>query len=380
MLLASLPLAASTPPAGASAPTTEASTSLAVQRPSDHPHAAEATVPSVPEGFSTYDAGWIHFAYHPSIRAKIEPLKAAADQVKAELTDMLGRPVLDEVHVRIARTTGEMQTLAPQGVGYPKYASGVAYSEIGLVLLTEQPRYPNDHHDLLEVFRHELSHIALHDAVGRSNVPRWFNEGFAVYASGEGIATRVQALWTATLAGNLLPLADLTHRFPADATTASVAYAQAADVVRYLLRSHEMHRFRALIGRIGGGQPFEQALSDAYATDLPSLEHEWREDVARRYTFWPVLFSGSTVWMVAIGLFIWGWRRKRRRATATLERWAKEEAAEDRRREALERVAERPVHIVLTSGAELNNPGAAPPLLSRDVPKVEHDGDWHTLH
>lgn len=358
----------------------------AATRPADHPAVSGVELPKVPEGFNTYDGGWIHFAYQASSRARVEPLKAAADRIRGELRDILGQDVLQRVHVRIGRTVGEMQTLAPTGAGYPKYASGVAYSELGLVLLTEQPRYPNERHDLLEVFRHELAHVALHDAVGHQHVPRWFNEGFAVHASGEAVTARMQTLWTATLAGNLLPLNDLAARFPEDATEATVAYAQAADIVRYLLREHESRRFRALIERLRGEQDFEAALEDAYATDLANLEYEWREDVARRYTFWPVLLSGTMVWMGALVLFVWGWRKRRKRNRKVLARWAVEEAQEDARR--AERASMRPVHIVLARPSEplASSPGdrmSLPPgeRISRpDIPKVEHDGNWHTLH
>lgn len=347
-------------------------------RPSDHPMARGVEVPPVPEGFSTHDGGWIHFAYQPSSRARVEPLKQAADEVRSELRDLLGRDVLERVHVRVGRTVSEMETLAPEGAGYPKYAGGVAYSEIGLVLLTEQPRFPGERHDLLQVFRHELAHIALHDAVGHRNVPRWFNEGFAVHASGEAVTDRMQTLWTATLAGNLLPLADLAQRFPADATEASVAYAQAADVVRYLLRAHEAHRFRALIERLRSEQSFDAALGDAYATDPSNLEYEWREDVARRYTFWPVLFSGTMVWMGALGLFVWGWRKRQKRNRKILARWAVEEAQEDARR--AERASSRPVHIVLARPSEAMQVPPGERISRPDIPKVEHDGNWHTLH
>lgn len=350
-------------------------TAAADTRPSDHPPATSLALPSVPEGFVQDDAGWIHFAYQPSSRARVEPLKAAADRVRAELRELLGPHVLERVHVRIGRTVGEMETLAPSGAGFPKYASGVAYSELGLVLLTEKARYPNDQHDLVQVFRHELAHVALHDAVGHRNVPRWFNEGFAVHASGEAVATRMQTLWTATLTDKLIPLSDLTHHFPADATRASVAYAQAADLVRYLLRTHDALRFQALLDRMRAGQAFEAAIADAYATDLANLEYEWREDVSRRYTFWPVLFSGTMVWMGALALFVWGWRKRRKRNRKILARWAVEEAREDARRRA--RAAARPVHIVLARPADVS---VTPPSEQLPIPKVEHDGNWYTLH
>jgi hypothetical protein len=331
-------------------------------------------------------------AYHPSLAARARVLQDQAEDFKRQLVTMLGREVLSEVHVRIGRTTGEMETLAPNGTRVPKYASGVAFSEISYVLLTAAPRYPGAAHDLGEVFRHELAHIALHDAVGRENIPRWFNEGFAIAASGEAQTARLQALWTATVAGKLIPFSKLTRSFPADSTSVSVAYAQAADLLRFLTRDGEEHRFRALIRRVASGQSFEAALFDAYATDMYSLETDWKKDVAQRYTFWPILFGGSFIWVGAIGLLVWGYVRRKRRADERLARWAKEEALEDARRKWAQALVERngQLRVVVTQGPPPSPeqsaraeaaPGrdTASPLLPV-VPSIEHDGQRHTLH
>lgn len=364
----------------------------AVTHGGDTPKAAHLTLPAPPEGYSTFDGGWLQMAYHPSLAARARVLQEQADEFKRELEGMLGKDVLEKVHVRIGRTAGEMETLAPRGTGFPKYAAGVAYSELGLVLLTAAPRYPGANHDLPEVFRHELAHIALHDAVSRDNVPRWFNEGFAIHASGEAETSRMQALWTATVSGNLIPFEKLTRSFPSDSTTASVAYAQAADLLRFLRRGGEEHRFRALIRRVSSGQSFEAALLDAYATDMYSLESDWKKDVAQRYTFWPILFGGSFLWVGAIGLLVWGYVRRRRRSEAKLARWAKEEALEDARRKWAQAIVEQSgqVRVVVTQAPEPSaedtaraeagrGKDTASPLLPL-VPSIEHDGQRHTLH
>src|SRR5688500_9546394 len=58
----------------------------AAPAPSDAPHVSERIVrPSVAAGFNTYDAGWIHFSYHPSVRERVQPLIAEADKIKTEL-------------------------------------------------------------------------------------------------------------------------------------------------------------------------------------------------------------------------------------------------------------------------------------------------------
>jgi hypothetical protein len=329
--------------------------------------------------------------YHPSIRERVQPLIADAPATRAELTEWLGQPVLSEVRVAVARTPGEMATLAPPNAPYPDYAAGVAYPEIGLVLLTVKPVHPNSDHELNEVFRHELAHIALEDAVSGRPIPRWFNEGFAVLASGETSYVRLHTLWTATVADNLLTLGQLERSFPAEENEANVAYAQAADVVRFLVRREEQHRFRGLVSRLRDGETMDSALLNSYGEETATLESEWREEVAKRYTFWPVLFSGSVIWAGTLGLFMLGWRRRRKKAAATLAQWERDEAAEDdaRRRLAL-RVdtsgASPRVHIVLArSPDDTAAPSVPPPaMLQRlpevEIPKVEHDGQWHTLH
>jgi hypothetical protein len=297
----------------------------------------------------------------------------------------------------------------------PRYASGVAFSEQGLVLLTAAPRHPGERHDLGEAFRHELSHVALHEAVGRERVPRWFNEGFAVHTSGEAETGRIQALWTATVAETLIPLERLRTSFPDSDDQASIAYAQSADLVRYLLRGEQRHRFTDLLERLRRGQSFEPALADAYGTTLFVLERDWKRDLAKRYTFWPVLFGGSLVWVLGLGLLVAGYVRRRQRARQKLLAWAREEASEDARRELALAVLRQagPVRVILgpvTGGPGVRGVGAddgvdagplgrlapgaaapdpsgsadggthAPVRITVHVPKVEHEGGWHSLH
>lgn len=359
------------------------------QLPSDQPRSGGRALelPPAPSTFNVADRGWIHFAYPASTRSRVQPLMRAADEVRAELGRRLGQSVLRNVHVRVARTPFEMTTLAPEGAPYPKYAQGVAYSEIGLVLLTLDPGQAGSMFDLGEVFRHELAHLALGDAIIDSErVPHWFNEGLAVHLSGESSLARLRTLTTATLSGRLIPLSQLDRGFPADAISAEVAYAEAADVVRFLLRQEDRERFPALITRLRNGEPFASALRDAYGVDLWTLEHEWHEDVAKRYSFLPVFFSGSLIWIGVLVLFALAWRRRRRQSRETLERWAREEAfAEIRKARNASVLAPAPrVHIVLPNSeptvAAPEVPLLPPAAVDVDVPKVEHEGSWHTLH
>jgi hypothetical protein len=351
--------------------------------PGDAPRVARGSIslPAAPKGFNSYDGEWIRISYPSGLRERVQPLIDQASEARADLSSRLNHRVLTRVIVYVARTPGEMASLAPEGAPFPKYAAGVAYSDLRLILLTLAPVYPGNRHDLGEVFRHELAHLALADALEGNHVPRWFNEGFAVLASGESSFQRLKTLWLATLADNLLPLSQLSRSFPANPASVPIAYAQGADFVRFLVRHQERHRFRRLIDLLRQKHSFVGAVATAYGTNLGTLEQEWRAEVAKRYTFWPVLFSGSAIWVGALGLFVWGYRRRRRQHRKTLQRWAREEAAEELlagRQQAV--VQNGPVHIVFAKSPQRPPVPPLPSPAEVEVPKIEHDGRWHTVH
>lgn len=350
--------------------------SSAHRPPADAPRVNEGDVDvaPLPRGYDTFDAGWLHLAYPPSLSRWVEPLIEEARAFRTEASLRLGQQVLTRVRVRLAEDPTQMATLAPIGAPYPKYAVGVAYSGLDLILLTERPVHANSEHDLVETFRHELAHLALEEAVSGARVPLWFNEGLAIHLARERAFGRTQTLWTAVVSGNLLSLNDIVRHFPDDIVGVPLAYAQSADVVRYLLRQEDAERFRLLIKKLRRGEAFDDALSDSYGLDTYSLERVWRADVESRYTVWPVVMSGSVIWGGAIVLAALAWRRKKKRQERTLRRWAREEALEEfRRMKAVQ--SKQPM---ASSGADFQH-GL---VFTREtpLPKVEHDGDWHTLH
>ena len=326
-------------------------------------------LPPVPATYQQKDLGWIKFAYVPSAHERVAPLIRDAEEIKARLTDELGQPVLDKVEVRVARTPEEMATLAPSEAPPPPYGAGVAYDALRLVLLTLSAPGSNLAVDLDEVFRHELAHIALSDAVLHRHVPRWFNEGLAIYESNENPYERAKTLWDATLSGTVLPLADIDKSFPTENYEVSIAYAESADFVRFLMRKNDRERFARMIERVRDGQAFDRAIGDAYGSDLRKLEFQWKEELSKRYTIIPVITGGSLVWVLVIGALVVGYVKKRRRQKATLARWAEEEARADAAVLAAEKAETRPSLVEVAVQARTS-----------ELPKVEHDGRWHTLH
>lgn len=324
--------------------------------------ASRVTIPPVPAGWVDHDNGWMRIRYPESFAARVGPAVKGAEALKPELSRRLGKPVLSRVEVRVVHDAAEMARLAPPESPPPKYAVGVAYSSLKLVLVSLVDPKSFEGTDLTEVLAHELAHVALEDAVGGHHVPRWFNEGLAIHLSGELAVARLQTLSQASLSGSLLPLADIDRRFPDDPHDVNVAYAQSADFVRFLLRDQDAERFRSVIDRVSRGDTFDRAVADSYGTPLRNLEFQWREDLSHRFSIWPALLGGSAVWVLSMGVLVAAYVKRRRRTKATLAQWAIQEAEEDR----------------LIAEAEL----AEAALLESMPPpaRIEYQGRYYTVH
>jgi hypothetical protein len=250
----------------------------------------------------------------------------------------------------------------------------VAYPSAHLILLSMQAPVTWEGTDLGEILRHELAHLALDEAVGGHHVPLWFNEGLAMYESGELRWQRWQTLSYAALGDRLLPLSELDRAFPRDSAEVSLAYAESADVVRFLARDADRVRFGSLVQRVRAGVPFERALEDAYSTDLRKLEYEWREEVKRHLRLLPLVTGGGLFGAFTGALLVAAWARRRALAKTKLAEWAREEAESDAA------IAARKVQSMRPPGTpEPPAEDGGPPRVP-SMPVVEHEGRWYTLH
>jgi hypothetical protein len=328
-------------------------------------------VPPLPAEYLTHEEAGIRLSYQPSTRDRVRALPALAATIRSELGAALGTPVLGAIEIRVAAAPSEMARLAPIEQ-LPSYATAVTFSQSHLVVMSALSPLSLDAPNLEGWLRHALAHLALDEAASAPQVPRWFHEGFAVDFAGEDSTARAETLARAALSRQLLGLAQIEAQFPADAPEGSLACAEAADFVRFL----GPQRLTDLTGRLRGGEPWKEALDASAGADAASLELAWRKAMARRYSFFPVLFGSLLLWILVAAVVLVRRARARRRRDAVATRRENGERRARIARAAARRAPQGPRGDRVLDDEALHE--ATPP--DPEVPRIEHDGRWYTLH
>jgi hypothetical protein len=296
----------------------------------------EARAQQIPLPVAVSSGGGIVVRAEEGMRSLAESVaRDARGTLEAIAADLADLPVPRQVEIRLVKRAEDLARAAPEGRGAPPWAIGVAYPDLGVVVVAYR-RGPMPA-DVRSTVRHELAHLALGAALG-ARAPRWLHEGFAYLHSSDFSIDRTRTLTGMAWTGDVIPLAELDDSFPAAEMAAARAYAESYDFVAYLARrgrsaasDDDGNRwpFRRFLALVAGGTPLDRAARQAFSADLAHLFAEWKESLRQRYLMLPAGLLGVLIWVAASVLLILAWLRKRRLNRRTLARWEAEEAGVD---------------------------------------------------
>ncbi|HMF58479.1 MAG TPA: tetratricopeptide repeat protein [Pyrinomonadaceae bacterium] len=206
--------------------------------------------------------------------------------------------------VIVFRTEEAFRPYKPLYRGRPSDAAGFfqSGSDTNYITLSTEHRAG----EAYRIIFHEYVHLLVNDRMG--DVPVWFNEGLAEYYSTVGASEDGARVWLgfpvrshlATLRDTgLIPLRTLfsveqDSPYYNERDKNGIFYAESWALVHYLLqandgaRASELYRFIELLG---AGKPQGEAFTEAFGTDVETLEKELAEYVRRAsYTSRAVTF------------------------------------------------------------------------------------------
>ena len=298
------------------------------------------------------DSGRFTVVYYPADEALARALAGAA--VRSDSFPWLPRP-RQRVLVAVAPDAARFRAWA--GPSAPEWGAAVAFPESRRIVMQGHTAGA-DAGDPVEVLRHELAHLALHEALG--DLPsRWFDEGYASVAAREWRREDVLAANVALVLRGAPTFARLEEEFTQGSVAAQSAYALSYRAVTDLAALDPERGLTLFFRYWKETGSMDLAVRRAFGVTLAGFEAEYRARTRRTYGVLALFADLSLVFVVLSALMLPFFLARRRRDRQRLRALLAADAAAER--------AERESALALLLGASEPAPeagdagGAAPP-------------------
>jgi hypothetical protein len=180
----------------------------------------------------------------------------------------------------------------------PEWRAGVAIPAARLLVMPsgEGPRVLDG--EGRRTLRHEWAHLGLHGYLGDLRVPRWFDEGYAQWASAGFDGSEAWRLRVSMALGRAPALDSLALRWPAGREQARSAYLLAASAVAYLLEESGERGLTLFLERWRDERSFDAALVRTFGVTSGQFEEDWKRHVRERHGWLLVVSRSSAFWLV----------------------------------------------------------------------------------
>jgi len=242
------------------------------------------------------------------------------------LSSEIGVQLIDTVSVFITPSKKVFEQIV--GKNFPKWSDGLA-APVKNVIILKSARWMPPETDNEAIAVHELTHIILNRAVNGNPIPRWLNEGLAVYYSGEKGFASGSLVSKALVTNSIIPLSDIDEVLQFHVDKAQLAYQQSYLAVDYLFHIYGSDAVRKIIHKLGEGLNLNQAFIEVINLDLWEFEDEWYQHIKRKYRWHFLVEFDNYLWVLILALFILGFLVIRRRNKRIIQQWQEEDDPKD---------------------------------------------------
>ena len=164
---------------------------------------------------------------------------------------------------------------------YPQeWTGGVAFSGYSIMAIGIAP---GDIDWGKTTIAHELTHLVIGQMTLNpyNELPRWLDEGLAMYAEGLLSSGFTYYLDKAVAENSLISVQSLSSPFSANAEEAYLSYAESYSLVEYLITTYGQGKMLELLNTFGEGSSYDGALQKVYGFDMDGLNSLWRDYVTK---------------------------------------------------------------------------------------------------
>ncbi len=155
-----------------------------------------------------------------------------------------------------------------------------------------------------KIVAHELSHIALGMVLNGKSVDRWFEEGMALYHSGEYGWSQNLLLARNFFFGGTIPLNDIDRVLNFRLEKASLAYQESLSAVKYLTEKYGKEILSKIAWTLRSNTNMDLALNKTIGIGFDEFESQWYKTMKNKYRWYPIMDYRFIFSLLIILLFI----------------------------------------------------------------------------
>ncbi len=223
--------------------------------------------------WQTLSEGRVDLHWYAGQRAQAQEWLQLANEALIRIEQEIGISSQQRIQVYVYANERDMRpALATRSDDYDARVTtlGVVVDEDTLVLLGSHP-------EIERTLAHELCHIVVGLATANPyrGLPRWLDEGLAMYAEEDLPPSNAQALAQAIRDDALLSVRSMSS-YSGRAEEVDLFYGASYSVVAFLLETYGREKMQELLQVFGQGMLQEDALRLVYGFGLDELDTLWR--------------------------------------------------------------------------------------------------------
>lgn len=222
----------------------------------------------------------------------------------AELPQITRNISSERIEIKVCNTQKSFQASVHAPI--QDWAVGCAFPLSRRIIIQNPNQITQAKLQVAQVLRHEIAHVLFGQYTQNSanGIPLWFVEGIAMYFAKEWMPSRHETLLKNIFSKSIIPLHELTHRFPSSQAGADLAYAQSQDTLQWLVEVNGTESLWNIIDNLHSGMKFNDAFVSVLGYNLEIYDKLWQNSLPQRYHWASFLSSSYVFWGGLGGLFL----------------------------------------------------------------------------
>ncbi len=194
-------------------------------------------------------------------------------------------------------------------------------------MYVRSPRWHKTEKNFENSVIHEFIHLQLHQYVPNRKIPRWLDEGLAIFYSRENRWRTSAAISKAITTNSLIPLDHIDTVLKFHRSKAELAYQESYSAVYYLLTTYDIDAVRIILDELRQGTSIDSCFLKATGSTFRQFEQEWlryAHDAHRG--LW--LSEPNWYWLIILLLLPIAYLAKKLHSKRVQKEWSREQTEE----------------------------------------------------